>query len=212
MTVRCPSNGRSASSTSSLLAPAAWYVSNASIIFDCFMLLYYPFWMFMGFILHIYIIFGTNLLTGGPARIAVFLPISVFRRKGISNGVQTEWNLRERDFWNERDPEDLECKSRSSRGSHEIGGCAPCLVGPSGGHRHTSSSYIYLRTPKTSREPMKHNFHHRNLLYPRDPILEPLPALCRRGKQLQRASTSTTLPLRWVVSSLPQTYGSIVIS
>ena len=37
--------------------------------------------MSMGFILHIYIIFGTNLLTGGPARIAVFLPISVFRRK-----------------------------------------------------------------------------------------------------------------------------------
>ena len=36
------------------------------------MLLYYPFWMFMGFTLHIYIIFGTNLLTGGPARIAVF--------------------------------------------------------------------------------------------------------------------------------------------
>ena len=54
------------------------------------MLLYYPFWMFMGFILHIYIIFGTNLLTGGPARIAFFLPILVFRRKGISNGVQTE--------------------------------------------------------------------------------------------------------------------------
>ena len=28
--------------------------------------------MFMGFTLHIYIIFGTNLLTGGPTRIAVF--------------------------------------------------------------------------------------------------------------------------------------------
>ena len=54
------------------------------------MLLYYPFWMIMGFILHIYIIFWTNLLIGGPAHIAVFLPISVFRRKGISNGVQTE--------------------------------------------------------------------------------------------------------------------------
>ena len=94
----------------------AWYVSNVSIIFYCSMLLYYLFWMSMGFILHIYIIFGTNLLTGGRARIAVFLPISVFRRKGISNGVQTEWNLWERDFWNERDPEDLECKSRSSRG------------------------------------------------------------------------------------------------
>ena len=49
-----------------------WYVSNVSIIFDCSMLLYYPFWMFMSFILHIYIIFGTNLLTGGPAHIVVF--------------------------------------------------------------------------------------------------------------------------------------------
>ena len=49
----------------------AWYVSNVSIIFDCSMLLYYPFWMFMGFTLHFYIIFGTNLLTGGPTRIIV---------------------------------------------------------------------------------------------------------------------------------------------
>ena len=105
----------------------AWYVSNVSIIFDCSMLLYYPFWMFMGFILHIYIIFGTNLLTGGPARIAVFLPISVFWRKGISNGVQTEWNLRERYFWNKSDPESLECKSRKLRRPHEIGGRPPPL-------------------------------------------------------------------------------------
>ena len=36
------------------------------------MLLYYLFWMLMGFILHFYIIFGTNLLTGGPSQIAVF--------------------------------------------------------------------------------------------------------------------------------------------
>ena len=45
------------------------------------MLLYYLFWMFMGFTLHFYIIFGTNLITGGPAHIVVFLPILVFRRK-----------------------------------------------------------------------------------------------------------------------------------
>ena len=145
----------------------------------------------MGFILHIYIIFGTNILTGGPARIAVFLPISVFRRKGISNGVQTEGNLRERDFWNERDPEDLECKSISNRGGHERVGRTPCLVGPSSGHRRISSSYISLRTPKTSREHPKHNFHRRNLLYPRDPILEPSPALCRRGNRPRMASTTT---------------------
>ena len=59
----------------------AWYVSNVSIIFDCSMLLYYPFWMFMGFILHIYIIFGTNLLTGGPARIAVFFAYFTISKK-----------------------------------------------------------------------------------------------------------------------------------
>ncbi len=152
--------------------------------------------MSMGFILHIYIIFGTNLLTGGPSRIAIFLPISVIRRKGISNGVQTEWNLWERDFWNERDPEDLECKSRSSWGLNKIGGARPigrppCLVGPSGGHRRTSSSYIYLRTLKTSRSRTKHNFHHRNLLYPWDSILEPSPVLHRRGNRPWRASTST---------------------
>jgi len=50
----------------------AWYVSNVSIIFDCSMLLYYLFWMFMVFNIHFYIIFGTNLITGGPTQIAVF--------------------------------------------------------------------------------------------------------------------------------------------
>ena len=87
--------------------------------------------MFMGFTIRFYIIFGTNLLTGGPAHIAVLLPVSVFRRKGISNGVQTEWNLRERYFWNKSDPESLECKSRKLRGPHEIGGCPPpCRARP----------------------------------------------------------------------------------
>ena len=36
----------------------------------------------MGFTLHFYIIFGTNLLTGGPARIVVFFGyFSVFEEK-----------------------------------------------------------------------------------------------------------------------------------
>ena len=45
------------------------------------MLLYYPFWMFMGFTLHIYIIFGTNLLTGGPTQIVVFSLFQYFKEK-----------------------------------------------------------------------------------------------------------------------------------
>ena len=174
--------------------------------------------MFMGFIIHFYIIFGTNLLTGGPAQNCCFLPISVFRRKRISKGVQTEWNLRERDFRNERDPEDLDPTSRKLPGSHEVGGAptplgAPStLVGPLLLHRRTSSSYIYPYTLETSYTEPKPYFHRRNLLYLRDPILGPFPVLCRRGNQSRRASTSSPRPLWWVVSSLPQTFGSIASS
>ena len=35
----------------------------------------------MGFIIHFYIIFGTNLLIGGPARIAVFCLFQCFAEK-----------------------------------------------------------------------------------------------------------------------------------
>ena len=56
------------------------------------MLLYYPFWMFIGFILHIYIIFGTNLLTGGPAHIAIFFAyFSISKKRNIKrspNGMK----------------------------------------------------------------------------------------------------------------------------
>ena len=48
--------------------------------------------MFMGFTLHFYIIFGTNLLTGGPARIAVFFAyFNVSKKRNIKwrpNGMK----------------------------------------------------------------------------------------------------------------------------
>ena len=78
----------------------------------------------MGFNMLFYIIFGTNLLTEGPVPVSVFLPILVFRRKGISNGVQTEWNLRERDFLIEYNSGDLDPMSRHVTGGHEVGGRA----------------------------------------------------------------------------------------
>ena len=55
------------------------------------MLYYYLFWMFMGFIIHFYIIFGTNLLTGGPAHIVVFAYFSVSKKRNIKqrpNGMK----------------------------------------------------------------------------------------------------------------------------
>ena len=88
----------------------------------------------MGFNMLFYIIFGTNLLTGGPVPVAVFLPNSVFRRKEY----QTERNLHEDLSWNKRNPGDMEWKSKTQRGGHEAGGRAqggrraPTLMGSPG--------------------------------------------------------------------------------
>ena len=139
----------------------AWYVSNVSIIFDCSMLYYILFWTLLGFIIHFYIIFGTNLLTGGPAQNCYFLPISEFHRKRISNGVQTEWNLRERDFRNERDPEDLDPTSRHQPGGHEVGGAPTppgCALHPRGPHVAPPTYFflLYIPTdPQTTRDGAK---------------------------------------------------------
>ena len=50
------------------------------------MLLYYPFWMFMGFTLHFYILFGTKLLTEGPVPVSVFCLFQCF----VEKDYQTE--------------------------------------------------------------------------------------------------------------------------
>ena len=115
------------------------------------MLLYYPFWMFMGFILHIYVIFGTNLLTGGPAQICRFMPISVFRGKGISDGVKTERNQLEKLF--------LEGKLRDGLGPHvrRDGRCSRGWGAPPLGR--APLSHGTLVAPPTS------SLHH---IYPRD--------------------------------------------
>ena len=147
----------------------AWYVSNVSIIFYCSMLYYILFWTLLGFIIHFYIIFGTNLLTGGPAQNCCFLPISEFRRKRISNGVQTEWNLRERDFRNERDPEDLDPTSRHQPGGHEVGGRAyppGRALHPRGAHVAPPTYFFLLYIPTY---PQTIRGIHENLIPPPQP-------------------------------------------
>ena len=61
----------------------------------------------MGFTIHFYIIFGTNLLTGSPTQICCFMPILVFRGKGISDGVKTERNQLEKLFLEGKPPDGL---------------------------------------------------------------------------------------------------------
>ena len=109
------------------------------------MLLYYPFWMFMGFTLHFYIIFGTNLLTGGPARIIVFCLFWCLEEKEYQTESKRNETFGSESFWNKRNPGDLEWTSRSSRGGHKAGGRAPTLVAPRGSlDLHPSPIYIYV--------------------------------------------------------------------
>ena len=83
----------------------AWYVSNVSINFDSSMLFYYLFCMLVGLFIHFYIIFGTNLLTGGPAQNCFFCLFQSFaekeyqteskRNKTFGNVIQRTWTLRQ---------------------------------------------------------------------------------------------------------------------
>ena len=65
--------------------------------------------MLMGFILHFYIIFGTNLLTGGPAEIAVFFAyFSILKKRNIKqspNGMKPLGAIFLEQTWSR----DLEC-------------------------------------------------------------------------------------------------------
>ena len=60
------------------------------------MLLYYLFWMFMGFTLHFYIIFGTNLLTEAQPKLLFFAYFSVSQKRNIKqspNGMKPSGEL-----------------------------------------------------------------------------------------------------------------------
>ena len=107
----------------------------------------------MGFIIHFYIIFGTNLLTQCPVQIVFFL-FQCFAEKeyqteskwnetfGIvifgTNVIQATWSRRQ-----ERSEE----ATRQGRAPAPLGVPA-ILVGPSQLHRPTSSSYIYIHIPR----------------------------------------------------------------
>ena len=149
--------------------------------------------MIMGFIIHFYITFGTNLLIGGPAHIAVLLPVSVFRRNGMKPsaalflGRISSWRLGVHVRRSSRRPGD--------RGAPPYWAC-PLSRGPLG-RPPTYFFLLYKPTyPENIQEHPKHNFHRRNLLYPQDPILEPSSVFCRMGNPPWGASTSTSLPLR----------------
>ena len=146
------------------------------------MLYYLLFWAILGFIIHFYITFGTNLLTGGPAQICCFMPISVFRRKGISNGVETERNQLEKSFLKETYRRDLDPTSEDEGGAHEGRGRVPLPRGPPFGPP-TYSFHPYIPTyPKTSRTEIRSGVPPPEASVATENQSRPVPAPCRRGQ------------------------------
>ena len=102
-----------------------WYISNVSIIFDCSMLLYLLFWTILGFIFHFYIIFWTNLLTGGPAQNCCFFAyFTVSEKRNIKrspNGMKPSETWFSHHIRSRR----LVPSVKKARGGHEGGGRPP---------------------------------------------------------------------------------------
>ena len=98
------------------------------------MLYYLLFWTILGFIFYFYIIFGTNLLTGGPTENCCFFPISVFRRNGISNGIKSSGTWFSQQTRLRRLGRYVKTQKRRTRGRGRAqgGGRAPTLVGSPG--------------------------------------------------------------------------------
>ena len=147
----------------------------------------------MGFIIHFYIILGTNLLTQGPVQNAFFAYSSVPQKRNI------KWNetFARIFFWNKRNPGDLEWRSRKPRGGHKAGGRAPggwARPHPRGPLMAPLTDFLRLYI---STYPEKIQEHHEILIPPPQPsvsVISHLGAFIgarRRGNRSRRASTST---------------------
>ena len=94
------------------------------------MLYYLLFWTLLGFIIHFYIFFGTNLLTGGPAQNCCFFAyFSISKKENIKrspNRIKPSGTW----FLTERDPGDLDPTPRNKRGGREGGRRALLPRGP----------------------------------------------------------------------------------
>src|SRR3954465_9199126 len=94
------------------------------------MLYYLLFWTILGFIIHFYIIFGTNLLTGGPAQNCCFFAyFSVSKKRKIKRSP-IDLKLHGTYFWTRRSPRSIGDGPGESRAAHEGGGRAHPLGAP----------------------------------------------------------------------------------
>ena len=110
----------------------------------------------MGFNVLFYIIFGTNLLTGGPEPVSVFFAYFRVLQKRNTKRSPNGMKLSRWSFLDRKETRRLGDESETQRGSHEVGGRVPYLMGPSG-ISWPSSFPIYTLIPwKHPGEPGNH--------------------------------------------------------
>ena len=120
----------------------------------------------MGFIMHFYIIFGTNLLTKGPMQIAVFCLFQCFAEKEYQTEYKRNETFTRIVFGTNAIHETWSGFQGSNKAATRQGGAPPTIMGPSWLHRPTTLAYISSYTLKTSESTTKPYFHRCNLLYP----------------------------------------------
>ena len=162
------------------------------------MLYYLLFWTILGFIFHFYIIFGTNLLTGGPAQNCCFFAyFSVSKKQNIKRSQNRKnpfWNVI---FFSDKTQETWtllqEVPEAVTRvgGAPPLQGAPPCLMGPSVLHRRTPSSYIYTRTPNDQNRSQKPNSTAATFCIHEIPSWGLFWSSAGRGPSSWRASTSS---------------------
>ena len=108
----------------------------------------------MGFTMHFYITFGTNLLTQSPVPVPVFPLFQCFEEKEYqTESKRNEINWRSY-FWNESYRMDLDPTSEDTGGAHEGGGRAPL-------RRGSLVSFLTCTPSLSGSFPSKNNFSRR---------------------------------------------------
>ena len=126
--------------------------------------------MFMGFIKHFYIIFGTNLLTQSPVPVSVFPLFQCFTEKEYQTDSKRNETFGSVIFGTNMIQETRSSRQRIFKEATRVGARpaptrrAPYLVGPSSISRPTSFTYISPYAPKTSEQKIDREFRRRKPL------------------------------------------------
>src|SRR3954470_10210531 len=121
--------------------------------------------MILGFIIHFYIIFGTNLLTGGPTQDCCFFAyFSVSKKRNIKRSRNGMKSTEEVIFGRKATGKAWSARQERREVSTRVEGTPPASCPPPSVHRRTSFTHIYLRILKLPKWRIDQEFRRRKPL------------------------------------------------